>query len=250
MPDHDVDGAGRPYADNSFDLTMFEAPTTQNGTSLETWGQTGVQAAPNEFAPTHEFAPVCEFDYSSLPPNVAEQLRKLATRIRRRSDDLRQTIIDMGVALSTAKKHLKRGQFVDWVRLELGLDPRLAQLWMRVAKFAAHNNEVVNKFTPSALYVLTAASTPVMVRDEVVAAARNGQGASAKAIKTLVSHSKVVAPSPDMALKQSAVASDELFLLLTEYLPAAHLRRIGELLPVIKLNDFHRIANELQQLKA
>jgi hypothetical protein len=48
--------------------------------------------------------------------------------------------IKIGKDLFRAKGYLDYGDFEDWCRLEAGLEPRMAQLYMMLAKFAVNKH--------------------------------------------------------------------------------------------------------------
>lgn len=98
-----------------------------------------------------------EFDYSSVPCSVARFLKGQADRIRRQCVT---SIIQIGKALLEAKHHLSHGDFLSWVESEVGLPARTAQAYMRVAVWASAKGATVAHLQPSALYMLSASSTP------------------------------------------------------------------------------------------
>ena len=113
-----------------------------------------------EFHPSvpvdHDLAEA-HFDYGSVSLSVAKFLKGQADRIRRQSTT---STIQIGRALLEAKRHLSHGAFINWVKLEIGIPARTAQAYMRVASWAANKGATVAHLSPSALYLLSASSTP------------------------------------------------------------------------------------------
>ncbi|MEW6645125.1 MAG: DUF3102 domain-containing protein [Pseudomonadota bacterium] len=101
--------------------------------------------------------PDARFDYCSVAPNVASFLKGQAERIRRQCAT---SIIQIGKALSEAKRHLSHGAFLRWVEWEVGMPARTAQACMRVASWATGKSAVVAHLSPTMLYLLSAPSCP------------------------------------------------------------------------------------------
>ena len=97
------------------------------------------------------------FDYNSLPQPVARFLRGQADRIRRQCTI---SIIQIGRSLLEAKHHLSHGEFLRWVESEACIPARTAQAYMRVSNWAADKGATVAHLPSSALYLLSAPSTP------------------------------------------------------------------------------------------
>jgi len=112
------------------------------------------------------------FDYDALPSPVATFLRGQADRIRRHCVT---SIIQIGKALNESKRHLSHGVFLSWVEWEVRLPARTAQAYMRVASWAADKSAVVAHLSPSALYVLSASSTPNEFVAEILNRAEGGE---------------------------------------------------------------------------
>jgi hypothetical protein len=99
-----------------------------------------------------------QFDYDSVAPSVAKFLRGQAERIRHTCT---VSIIQAGKALIEAKRHLSHGEFVRWVRTEIGIPVRTAQAYMQVAQWVKGKGAAVASLPPSVLYILSGRSTPV-----------------------------------------------------------------------------------------
>jgi len=113
-----------------------------------------------------------KFDYNSVPQPVAKFLRMQADHIRRQCT---KSIIQIGKAFIEAKHHLSHGAFLRWVEWEVCMPVRTAQAYMRVASWAADKGATVAHLPPSALYVLSAASTPKEFVVDVLRRAENGE---------------------------------------------------------------------------
>jgi Protein of unknown function (DUF3102) len=98
-----------------------------------------------------------QFDYDSVAPSVAKFLRGQAERIRHTCSI---SIIQAGKALIEAKHHLSHGEFVRWVRSEIGIPVRTVQAYMQVAQWVKGKSMAVANLPPSVLYILSGRSTP------------------------------------------------------------------------------------------
>jgi hypothetical protein len=107
---------------------------------------------------------VVGFNYSGLDPNVRTNLTQLAAKIKR---TLGKALLEVGNCLLSAKKHLDHGQLQAWVQGEFGIHPRTAERYMHAARFAAKRN-IVSQLQSTALYALTAPSTPPEVQQAVI----------------------------------------------------------------------------------
>ncbi len=74
-------------------------------------------------------APVITTEITTTP----EQLVEIADRIRARTA---QAVIETGRDLIKAKKLLGHGGFGDWLRSQVGIEPKMAQRYMQVARWA------------------------------------------------------------------------------------------------------------------
>jgi hypothetical protein len=111
------------------------------------------------------------FDYASVPLPVAKFLRGQADRIRRQCVT---SIIQIGKALLEAKHHLSHGAFIRWVEWEVRIPIRTAQAYMRVASWVSQKGATVAHLSPSALYLLSASSTPKEFAEAVLKRADAG----------------------------------------------------------------------------
>lgn len=124
--------------------------------------------------------PDLRFDYGVLSSPVEKFLRGQAERIRRQCTS---SIIQIGKALLEAKRHLSHGMFLRWVEYEIGVPPRTAQAYMRVAHWASTKRATVAHLPPSALYMLSSSGVPEGFVTEVLERAEAGETIAASGIR-------------------------------------------------------------------
>ena len=124
--------------------------------------------------------PDLKFDYGALTPIVEKFLRGQADRIRRHCAS---SIIQIGKALLEAKRHLSHGMFLRWVEYEIGIPPRTAQAYMRVAHWASTKRATVAHLPPSALYMLSSSGVPEGFVTEVLERVEAGEIIAASGIR-------------------------------------------------------------------
>jgi Protein of unknown function (DUF3102) len=74
------------------------------------------------------------FDYSTLDPDLAEEARATAARVKGR---LRTSAVDIGNDLISIKEKLSHGRFGSWLELEFSWSVRHAEGCMNAARLAA-----------------------------------------------------------------------------------------------------------------
>ena len=148
------------------------------------------------------------FDYTSVSISVAKFLKGQADRIRRQSAT---STIQIGRALLEAKRHLTHGAFIKWVNLEIGIPARTAQAYMRVASWAANKGATVAHLSPSALYLLSASSTPSDFVSSVISRVEAGEYVAPAVIREELRLLRIAdqkgQSGPGMALCNGAVAA-------------------------------------------
>jgi hypothetical protein len=116
-----------------------------------------------------------------------EQLVEIADRIRARTA---QAVIETGRDLMKAKKLLAPGGFGNWLQYQLGIDPKMAQRYMQVARWAAglskDENDKLSFLPNSALYELSARSTPLPACAAVFKALEAGERLNVATVRTLI----------------------------------------------------------------
>jgi len=192
---------------------------------------------------TRELYETPRFDYSSVSSSVARFLIGQADRIRRQAVT---SIIQIGKALLEAKRHLSHGVFLQWVESEVRIPVRTAKAYMRVASWAADKGATVAHLSPSALYLLSAPSTPKGFSTEILRRAEAGEFVAPSLIREELKswrsdeqqcRRKVKsAPltetegAPVMEGAIEAEIADELVTILTERLSAADFVRVRDII--------------------
>jgi hypothetical protein len=120
------------------------------------------------------------FDYSTVPPSVATFLKNQAERIRRSGASF---VLNIGKDLIGAKRYLSRGAFLHWVEAEAGIPARTAQVYMQVAQWAGSKSATVAHLPLTALYLLSARSTPNEFATDVLNRVQGGESVSLTAIR-------------------------------------------------------------------
>ena len=115
------------------------------------------------------------FDYSSLAPDLADDARAVAQRVRAGHVRTMQTILEMGRELSGLKVRLGHGSFGRWLEAEFGAVARTAQNYMSAAERFGSTPELISLLPPATVYALAAPSTPEPVRTEVVRRLAQGE---------------------------------------------------------------------------
>jgi hypothetical protein len=131
----------------------------------------------HEGGSVHRSAPlVVEFDYSTLDAETAVVVQQCASRIFARHASIAAHIIEIGRDLRRVKNLLRQhGRlFGDWLR-DLRIEERTAQRFMRAAEVFGDKSDAVSVLPPSAVYLLSAKSTPPEITTEVVADLEQGR---------------------------------------------------------------------------
>jgi hypothetical protein len=127
------------------------------------------------------------FDYSKLTAVDTESLRRKADRVRTLLATLTPAAIEVGTIIADARDKIPHGQFGAWCVAALGIDRRRAQLYMKLAEFAAiHGREQVEKLPLTAVHHMAAQSTPAAVVQQVLERAANGDIPTAGAVRALI----------------------------------------------------------------
>jgi hypothetical protein len=124
-----------------------------------------------------------EFDYSSLPPSVANFLKGQAVRIQRYGA---KAIIQIGKDLAGAKHYLSHGAFLRWVEDEVGIPARTAQAYMRVANWASSKSATVARLPPTALYALSSPGVPSEFVEGVLGRVEAGERVQLPALRAQI----------------------------------------------------------------
>jgi hypothetical protein len=150
-----------PGVGNAEELHVADAESVQEP-NVALAGATG--SVPAIYVPV---APV-DFDYSELEPEVVEEARAAAGRIRKRIQAAKLGMLEVGRELLNMKEKLKHGAFGKWIRAEFDMTDRTAQNYMSVARELSGNPEIVSYFPPTTTYRLVAKSVPSDVRKAII----------------------------------------------------------------------------------
>lgn len=126
------------------------------------------------------------FDYASLPINDAMELNAIKERIKIRLKRTAEDIIEIGKDLIVAKEKCGHGGFEKWLKTEFEMSQDSAQRFINVAKsFGDNPHNAVFDLKPTALYMLSAPSTPETVREVVIERIESGEKVDLKEIERL-----------------------------------------------------------------
>jgi len=115
------------------------------------------------------------FDYKSIDTDTAEFLQQQASQIKLLVKQTLESIIAVGQKLLEVKERLVHGQWMDWLDAEFGWTDRTALNYMRVATHFETETISDLDIAASALYLLTAPSTPQEARQEAISRAQAGE---------------------------------------------------------------------------
>lgn len=104
------------------------------------------------------------FDYTCVDAKTADGLRRGATCVHRLSALRSAHLLAIGEQLLLDKTLLGHGRFSAWLKAEFGWTERSAQRFIRARETFGAKNDAVSVLPPTALYQLSAKSTPDMVR--------------------------------------------------------------------------------------
>ncbi len=121
----------------------------------------------------------------------AVDLGAVADRIRKRNQKMVEGVIATGFDLLEAKALLGHGNFGDWLLSEFSWTERTARNFMSAAAALGANRKCISVLPLTTVYKLAAPSTPVEVRDQVVAELEAGQ-----AVKPAEVEARILAARP------------------------------------------------------
>jgi hypothetical protein len=169
------------------------------------------------------------FDYSGLPAEEAQELRKIGTRVSKLARATMPLAIELGNQLTHAKKILGFGNFGGWCET-LGLSCRMAELYMSIAHFAAeHGRDTVEGLSIAAVAALAAPSTPQEVVIEVLREAKSGGRLTTREIRVRIMGAKTGSKVSKAAKHIDEAEVLEIFKIL-QPLQSASLRRVTDFL--------------------
>lgn len=115
------------------------------------------------------------FDYSQLDTLTSDFVRQRTNELKTLVKRSAQDIIEIGAKLIEVKERLPHGQFGGWLNVEFGWSQQTAKRFINVAQRFQNQQIVDLDFAPSALYLLSAPSTPDDARQEAIERAENGE---------------------------------------------------------------------------
>ena len=125
------------------------------------------------------------FDYAALDPATSKYLKKRAAELKSLMRQTVDTLIKTGNILIEVKSRLPHGQWTSWCETEFGWSQRTARQMIHVAETFSSDNLSDLDIAASALYILSAPSTPEEVREEALFLARKGQTITYTAAKEM-----------------------------------------------------------------
>src|SRR5215207_6198431 len=132
---------------------------------------------PEIYLPTPAEKPAvpASFNYAELPSNAQCEVQASVQRIRELNQDLTIRIFQIGQELERVKALLGHGAFGPWLNAEFGWSERTAQRFLQAVEVFGSKADTVSVLEPTAIYELSAKSTPSSVRDAVVARLEAGE---------------------------------------------------------------------------
>lgn len=121
-----------------------------------------------------------------------------ADAIRRLGKQTVDSIIEIGHRLTQCHKALDHGRWLPWLEREFGWGEDTARRYMRVYELNRTSKLRDLKVPVSALYVLSARSTPPQAREEVIKRAQAGEAISHATVKEIVAEHKPVKEPGDV----------------------------------------------------
>lgn len=131
-----------------------------------------------------------EYNYTMLEPEIKIVVQQRTSEIKSLMRRTASDTIEIGQKLIEVKEKLEHGEFGKWLKAEFSWGLTTAWKLMKVAEtFKSSHCEDLD-ITPSALYILTATSTPGEARSEAIERARVGETITFTKADALVSKYK------------------------------------------------------------
>ena len=131
------------------------------------------------------------FTYTDLSAPVAAELHAATARIKVRMVRTVEDIIATGRDLQDVKAKLDHGQFESWLDLSFNMTDRTARRFMQAATWAEGKTDTVSVLTPTAVYLLSAKSTPEGVHEQIVERIQKGLPAEPQMIRHLIKDAQI-----------------------------------------------------------
>jgi hypothetical protein len=153
--------------------------------------------------PTTHYRQSCSLAVASL------RLAPLAEHIRAHRKLTFDSIADIGRTLTAAKGQLRHGQWLIWIATEVRMSEQTCLHYMRVADFAAKSKTIgdLRGIDPSALYLLTAPSTPKAAQELAIKDAQDGLHIGLTEMRRIIAETKEQAKQRRIAAKGNVPSS-------------------------------------------
>ncbi len=169
------------------------APNNQNPAAVDADGARQIVPGGNSAenmpsgAETQAALQTLEFNYSTLAPELASDLRGQADRIRKRIANTTINMIEVGRDLLAVKPQL-RGRFIPWIESAVGISKRTAQVYMAAARLADEDGKsaTVALLPPGTVRMLAAKGTPADLRKTIIARVESGEVIPEPAVADMV----------------------------------------------------------------
>ncbi|HEX8773735.1 MAG TPA: DUF3102 domain-containing protein [Pyrinomonadaceae bacterium] len=151
------------------------------------------------------------FDYSALDEDTRDVVQTCTREIKERLGTIRNSIVEVGERLQTIKENLGHGKFGEWLKAEFQGSISSAEKWMRAARFFVENPRfrgLEDQLGQSAIYVLSAPSTPEGAREEAAERAAAGEQITHSTAKEIVDSHKPVTSTQDQPLARPWTSDD------------------------------------------
>ncbi len=139
---------------------------------------------------TAETKPVAASALATLTDDQRIRLGQITGRILKRHRTQIESMLENGEDLIRAREILRHGEFLKWLENEFGWSQRTAYNYMNSAKRFAGRFALVANLTPSAVYELSAPSTPDSVCEKIVKRLEAGERFQPDDIKAMVDKAK------------------------------------------------------------
>jgi hypothetical protein len=135
---------------------------------------------------TSDVAALAPFDYQQLDMETRLSVQQFTREIKERIQRSAQTIVEIGERLAEVRERLEDGQFTAWLQTEFAWSRRTAYNFISVFERFGRANVAQLDIAASALYLLSAPSTPDTARAAVIERAETGERITHQAVKQLI----------------------------------------------------------------
>jgi Protein of unknown function (DUF3102) len=143
------------------------------------------------------------FDYERLGAEARIVVQQRTGEIKSLLRATAQTALEIGQKLIEVKRHLGHGQWGGWLESEFGWSQDTAARHIQIAQRMPDIPQIA-EFDVSALYVLSAPSTPPEARESAIALAQSGQPITHAKAQAIVQEHKP--PNPPLFVPGETVA--------------------------------------------